>query len=216
MKYLKILFAVFIISIAFGCSKKLTVNLSDEYSKSNMSIVNREISIFQGDVSAVELNAQIGDGLALIEELEFSEGEIKIELLGENNPGKSFIGIAFNIENDSTYEAIYFRPFNFVAEEKIRKEHMVQYIYHPEFTWRKLRQERTGEFENEILTPPNPDDWFKAKIIINNETVRVFVNESKIAALEINRLSTPKSKKIGLWTGFNSSGRFRNLQIKSF
>ena len=216
MKYIKILFAIFIVSIALSCSNKLTVNLSDQYSKSKLSIVNREISKYHGDANAVELNAQLGNGLAMIEDLELSEGEIKMEFLGENNPGKSFIGFAFNIQNDSTYEAIYFRPFNFIAEEKIRKEHMVQYIHHPEFTWRKLRQERTGEFENEILIPPNPDDWFKAKIEIRNETVRVFVNESKIPALEINRLTSPISKKIGLWTGHNSSGRFRNLELKTY
>ena len=80
--------------------------------------------------------------VSVIQDVEFDKGTIEVELLGENNPGKSFIGIAFNIQNDSTYEVIYFRPFNFVAKEQIRKDHMVQYIFHPEFTWRKLRDEK--------------------------------------------------------------------------
>lgn len=94
---------------------------------------------------------------------------LKLNFLGENNPGKSFIGIAFNIQNEKTYEVIYFRPFNFIAEEQIRKDHMIQYIFHPNFTWRKLRDERTGEFEGEITIPPNPDDWFKVKINIDDK-----------------------------------------------
>ena len=160
------------------------------------------------------MNAENSSGIGIIEGVAFETGLIEIELLGENNPGKSFIGIAFNIQNDETYEAIYFRPFNFVAEEQVRKEHMLQYIYHPEFTWRKLREERTGEFENEISTPPNPDTWFKASIRINSETIEVFVNEASEPDLTVKRLTQEKSKKIGVWTGYGSSGRFRNLVIR--
>ena len=134
--------------------------------------------------------------------------------MGENNPGKSFIGIAFNIQNDSTYEAIYCRPFNFVASEQLNRTHMVQYIFHPVFTWRKLREERTGEFEKGIADPPNPDAWFKFIIKVNNKKVEVYINEISQPVLTVDRLTISKSNKIGIWTGFGSSGRFRNLVIK--
>jgi len=196
-----------------GCSKKLQIRLADTLQNGNITVLNRQISQFPGDQSAIELNAQIGDGLAIVENLEFNEGEIHIEILGENNPGKSFVGFAFNIQNDSTYEVIYFRPFNFVASEKIRKDHMLQYIYHPEYPWHKLRAENTGEFEDEIINPPNPDLWFNAHIFIEKEKVSVFVNDAKEPSLVVRRLAPPMSKKIGLWTGHGSSGRFRNLKV---
>lgn len=177
--------------------------------------MNRIISLYGDQPDAVEMNAKNSDGIGIIEDVEFDKGIIEVELLGENNPGKSFIGIAFNIQNDKTYEVIYFRPFNFIAEEQIRKDHMVQYIFHPEFTWRKLRDERTGEFEDEIANPPNPDDWFKAIININDEIVKVYVNDISEPVLTIDRLTSTKSKKIGIWTGFGSSGRFRNLILKT-
>ncbi len=173
--------------------------------------MNRILSLYGDQFDAVEMNAKNGDGIGILEDVEFAKGTIEIELLGENNPGKSFIGIAFNIQNDETYEAIYFRPFNFVAKEQIRKDHMVQYIFHPEFTWRKLRSERTGEFENEIATPPNPDDWFKVSININDGKVAVYVNELSEPVLIVDRITATKSNKIGIWTGFGSSGRFKNL-----
>ena len=91
---------------------------------------------------------------------------------------------------------------------------MVQYIFHPEFTWRKLRDERTGEFENEVVTPPNPDDWFRVIIKINKEKVEVYVNELLEPILIVDRLTSTKSNKIGIWTGFGSSGRFKNLTIR--
>ena len=121
--------------------------------------------------------------------------------------------MAFNIQNDSTYEAIYFRPFNFVAEEQIRKEHMVQYIFHPEFGWNRLRTERTGEFEAEILNPPNPDEWFAATITITPDRVQVMLPDSPGLVLDVPRLTGQGSNKIGYWVGHNSSGRFDNLKV---
>lgn len=191
------------------------INLADKLQNKKIKAVNRIISLYEDSPDTVEMNAEDGDGLGILEDLEFDKGIIEVELLGENNPGKSFIGIAFNIQNDNTFEAIYFRPFNFVAEEQIRKDHMVQYIFHPEFTWRKLRAERTGEFEDEISDPPNPEDWFKAIIRINDAKVEVYINEISEPVLSVDRLTSTKSNKIGVWTGFGSSGRFRNMVLQT-
>ena len=191
------------------------INLSEKFQNKKIKAVNRTISLYEDHPDAVEMDAKDAAGLGILEDIEFSRGIIEVELLGENNPGKSFIGIAFNIQNDETYEVIYFRPFNFVAEEQIRKEHMVQYVFHPEFTWYKLRDERTGEFENEISLPPEPDNWFKAIIKINEEKVEVYVDDISEPVLIVDRLTSTKSKKIGIWTGFGSSGRYKNLVIRA-
>lgn len=212
IKKTSVLLTIILISSNAFCQQE--VSLSSKLKSDKIKAVNRSISLFGDKEDAVEMNAEDESGIGIIEDVEFEKGIIEIELLGENNPGKSFIGIAFNIQNDETYEAIYFRPFNFVAKEQIRKEHMVQYIYHPEFTWRKLRKEKTGEFENEIKMPPNPDDWFKAIIHVEETTVKVFVNDLSEPVLIVDRLTKPLSKKIGIWTGFGSSGRFRNLILK--
>lgn len=191
------------------------INLHEELENKNIKVVNRMISIFGDNKDAVEMNAEKSDGLGVLEAIKFTNGIIEVDLLGENNPGKSFIGIAFNIQNDSTYEAIYCRPFNFVAKEQLNRTHMVQYISHPVFTWRKLRDERTGEFENVIAAPPNPDAWFRIKIKIDDKKVAVYINEIAQPVLTVDRLTTTQSNKIGIWTGFGSSGRFRNLVIKT-
>ena len=203
----------FLISINAFCQQQ--ISLSDKLQNKKIKAVNRMITSYGDQQDAVEMNAMNSDGIGILEDVEFDKGSIEVELLGENNPGKSFIGIAFNIQNDKTYEAIYFRPFNFVAKEQIRKDHMVQYIFHPEFTWRKLREERTGEFEREITIPPNPDDWFKVRININEDKVEVYVNDLHEPVLSVDRLTTTKSKKIGIWTGFGSSGRFKNFILRA-
>jgi hypothetical protein len=98
-----------------------------------------------------------------------------------------------------------------LATEQARKDHMVQYIHHPEFTWYYLRENRTMEFENEIPDPPDPNQWFNAKIVVSEKNVEVFLENIVEPVLVVERLAESRSKKIGLWTGNGSSGRFRDL-----
>ncbi len=199
-------------TLSYGQQK---VNLASVLQEQKIKAVNRTLSLYENHPGAVEMNAAEGDGLAVLKEVAFVSGTIELEILGENNPGKSFIGLAFNIKDKETFEAIYFRPFNFVATEQIRKDHMVQYIHHPEYTWYKLREERTMEFENEIPAPPDPDSWFKATIVVTDKKVEVYVDKKTDPVLKVERLSSPESDKIGLWVGHGSSGRFRNLLIQA-
>ena len=196
--------------LSFGQQK---INLATALQEQQIKAVNRTLSIYDKHPDAVEMNAAEGDGLGILKGIAFETGTIEIELLGENSPGKSFIGIAFNIQDEETFEAVYFRPFNFVATEQARKDHMVQYVNHPEYTWYKLREERTMEFENEIPAPPDPDAWFKAIIKVSEKHVAVFMDEDAEPVLKVERLTTLKSQKLGLWVGHGSSGRFRNLVL---
>ncbi len=208
-KYL--IMAVILISIS-SCSESKYVELD----KNKIQLVNREfISTKDTESNIIALDAQKSSGLAILNALEFETGIIEVDLLGENNHGKSFLGIAFNIQNDSTYEAIYFRPFNFLSPEQIRREHCMQYIFHPDFPWYRLRKERESQFESEFINPPSPDDWFSVRIIINPESVKVEDQRSGKMLMEVERLSKTSSTKIGFWTGFGSKGSFRNLKIKN-
>jgi len=197
-------------SLSFGQQE---LNLAKALQEQQIKAENRTLSLYEKQPGAVEMNAAEGDGLAVIKEIAFETGTIEVELLGENNPGRSFIGLAFNVQDSETYEAVYFRPFNFVATQAIRKAHMVQYIHHPEFSWFKLREERTGEFENEIAHPPDPDGWFKTTLIISEKNVSVYLEDNTEPVLKVERLTSGKSDRIGLWVGNGSSGRFMNLKV---
>jgi len=61
----------------------------------------------------------------------FSNGTIEFDVKGKDVQGQSFVGLAFHGLDNSTYDAIYLRPFNFRTEDKLRKIHAVQYISHP-------------------------------------------------------------------------------------
>lgn len=189
-----------------SCSEKTI-----EFDQNNLEIVNRDlISI---NTSSLKLDNKEGDGLAILKTVNFDTGSIEVELKGENTPGRSFVGIAFNIQNDSTYEAVYFRPFNFQSTEKIRREHAVQYISHPKNSWHFLRTNFEGQYEAEFPRQPSPDDWFEIEVKITPDQIFVFDKQTNLEILNVKRLETQKSNKIGLWTGNNSKGEFRNLTI---
>lgn len=205
---LTLLTSLLILSL-MSCSGKI-IDLSSEY----LDVRNREIVSTNSASHTLSLNNQIGDGMAIIQNVEFDEGLIELELKGENNPGRSFVGVAFNIQNDSTYEAVYFRPFNFQSDEKISREHSMQYIFHPKYSWRFLRTNHEGKYESDYPRMPSPDDWFGVQIKIDDRRVYVYDVETNSELLSVERLTPQVSDRIGLWTGFNSKGQFRNLKVK--
>ena len=78
--------------------------------------VNREAKSTSDGV--MEINAKTGDGMFVLKDTRFSEGVITVRLQGENKQGQSFVGLAFHIQDEKTYEAVYFRPFNFQNKEQ--------------------------------------------------------------------------------------------------
>ncbi len=41
-------------------------------------------------------------------------------------------------------------PFNFRAEDPVRRGHAVQYISSPIYTWQKLRTDHSAKYENAV------------------------------------------------------------------
>lgn len=152
-------------------------------------------------------------GVAWLDGRTFSNGAIEFDIMGANLPGGSFVGIAFHAQNDTTFDCVYFRPFNFVAEKQLNRDHMVQYISLPQYDWSRLREERTGQFEKEIKPAPDPTKWFHARVEVNGEEVKVFVNRATTPSLTVKKLNSNHSGKIGLWVGSKSFGRFANVSF---
>lgn len=175
---------------------------------------NRQAEVREDSAEvSVYFEARPGDGAAWLEGLDFSDGTIEVDIKGKDAPGRSFVGIAFRGIDEETYDAIYFRPFNFQSKDPLRKGHSVQYISHPDHPWHKLRQDHPGEYENPINPPPDPEVFFHARIVIEKRTVSVFVNDSKEPCLVVTELSDRTGGRIGLWMGNNSDGTFSNLSV---
>ena len=188
-------------------SKVIVPDLSTVQDNQKWSAFNRGIS-YNGNV---HMDAKPGDGLLILKGVEFQNGTIELDIKGKNALGQSFVGLAFHGVNDSTFDAVYFRPFNFKSPE--RNSHSVQYISSPKYGWYKLRNEYPGKYENKITPVPEPDEWFHATIHVTYPEVKVYVNHSAKPSLVINQLSNRKKGWIALWVGNNSEGWFKGLKI---
>jgi hypothetical protein len=181
-----------------------------------LTIIHREANYdTKRSMKGIALSQDVDEGIAWINDVSFSTGTIEIDLKGQDVFQHSFVGIAFHAINDSAFEAIYFRPFQFRTDDGIRKNHAVQYINLPTNTWRQLRADHPGMYENIIEPAPDPDDWFHVKMVITETKVMVYVNGSAKPCLEVNSLSKIKKGRIGLYTADQSGGSFANLVVKS-
>lgn len=175
---------------------------------------NRTIIPFaEGAYKGFRFSEAKNDGIAWLDGVNFSNGVIEFDVRGRDVFQKSFVGVAFHGANDSTFDAVYFRPFNFHATDSVRRIHAVQYVSLPEFTWKKLREERNGIFEKSLENPPNPNGWFHVKVVVQFPRVEVFVDNRKQASLSIVQLSKRATGRIGLYVADASNGDFANLVI---
>ncbi|HVS39171.1 MAG TPA: hypothetical protein VMS17_26675 [Gemmataceae bacterium] len=126
-------------------------------------------------------------GLVLADGVKFTTGVIEIDLKGKN-VRPSFLGVAFNVTDEKTFEAVYFRPFNFRADGEF-KSRAVQYIAWPEHTWENLRTNQPGKFEGPVSSAPDPEKWFHARIEVGTKQVLVYVNDAKEPCLTVDRLA---------------------------
>jgi hypothetical protein len=181
-----------------------------------LEVFNRKVTSFtEKDKKGIRFSKSENDGIAWLSEVKFSNGVIELDMRGKDVLQQSFVGIAFHGIDNSTLDAVYFRPFNFQTADPVRKIHAVQYISQPDYPWQVLREKFNGKYEKAILPPPNANEWFHAKIVIKYPLVTVYVNGNKEPSLSVEQLNKRTSGKIGLWVGNNSDGDFANLQITS-
>ena len=208
--------AAFVSSSGVGAQEVLRPNLADIATGNGWTVANRGAMVEpQGDRAIVTFDAREGDGAAWLNDVEFDTGTIELLIRGKNNPGRSFVGVAFRGVDDETYDAIYFRPFNFVADNDVNRSHMVQYISHPEHPWHQLRGDHPDVYENSLLDPPDPDDFFRARIVIADREIRVYVDDDTQPSLVVTPLANRTGGRIGLWTGHNSDGSFAELVLRT-
>src|SRR5205809_2688893 len=180
----------------------------------DVQVFNRRVSsLSDGTRKGLRLSENPGDGVAYLRGIELGNGTIEFDLKGKDVQGQSFVGVAFHGVDSSTYDATYFRPFNFKAEDPPRRSHAVQYISHPTYTWQKLRAERPGIFEQPVNPAPDPNAWFHVRVVVASPKVSVFVGDAKQPSLVVTQLSDRTKGLVGLWVGHGSGGDFADLRI---
>ena len=180
----------------------------------SLDVFNRSASrLTEGTRTGVRLSEAAGNGVAYLRGVELGNGTIELDIRGKDVQGQSFVGVAFHGVDDTTYDAVYLRPFNFKTDEPARRTHAVQYVSHPTYTWQKLRAEHPGEYEQAVAPAPDPNGWFHVRVVVASPKVSVFVADAKEPSLVVSQLSDRHKGRVGLWVGNGSDGDFANLKI---
>ncbi|ADB39646.1 hypothetical protein [Spirosoma linguale] len=194
-------------------SKTLSPDLATLASKPKTVVNRTAMMLVEGKRKGIRIDERAGEGLVWIPGMRLADGILEFDVRGRDSLKQFFVGIAFHGQDDKTYEAIYFRPFNFHSADPLRRVHAVQYIAHPTYTWEKLRAEFPGRYEAALTPPPDANHWFHVRVEIQSLSVRVFVNHNATPALVVNRLVQTANGQVGLWVGNESGGDFAHLTV---
>lgn len=170
-------------------------------------------------VLEVQGEANGDNSLAILKDIDFHNGVIEATISGQpvanaGETARGFVGIAFRAAlNASKMEVFYLRPTNGRANDQIRRNHSSQYISIPGYPWEKLRKETPGKYEAyvDIL----PAEWIKIKIVVKDETARLYVDGAAQPTLIVNDLKQGKDIRgsIGLWIGPGTLGHFTDVKV---
>ena len=188
------------------------IDLAQQLAAGKLRAVNREVSKL-GERNGIHMNAREGDGVTWVEGTSFSAGTLEVDIRGKDVQGMSFVGVAFHRQDDKNYEVVYLRPFNFRAQDPVRRDHAVQYMVSPEWEWPRLRKEFPEEFENPVDPSLVPTDWVRLRVVVDGERIRIYAGPVSTPTLEVRKLGKLDGGMVGLWTGNNSEGDFANLTI---
>jgi hypothetical protein len=154
---------------------------------------------------------------AVVKDVSFQDGTIEVDLAGQPAAGagggaRGFIGIAFRIQGDGTYEYIYLRPTNGRADDQVRRNHSTQYSSHPDFDFARSRKEAPEKYESYVDLEPGV--WTKYRIEVAGRTARLYVHGAEQPCLIVNDLKLePRGGGVALWVGPGTEGYFANLKI---
>ena len=204
----------FLCAMSSFSQKSHVMDLHRLVKKKGIEVYNRELSLIDEEsYPGIRLSKEYGEGVAWLKGINFSEGILEFDVRGEDIYQHSFVGIAFHGQNDSTFEAIYLRPFRFKEKDEILKLHGIQYISLPKFTWRVLRANSPGIYEGLIEPAPDPNSWVRVRIVIRDSMISTYINGNNEPSLVVKEITHSKSGSIGFYVADTSGGDFANISI---
>ncbi len=203
-----------------------TIAQDVKFSKYTLTPINTSLSLAKMEgknaVMIKQNMAKEGSNLptyAKIPNVHFHNGTIKLRVystLSEDAPdfARGFIGVAFRInEDDTKFECIYLRPTNGRSSDQLRRNHSIQYISYPDYTWFNLRKETPGKYESYADMTLN--EWIDVKIMVDDATAKLFLNDNDQPNLIVNdlKLGEDATGAIGLLVDIGTEGYFSDIKI---
>ncbi|MEO8061651.1 MAG: family 16 glycoside hydrolase [Pseudomonadota bacterium] len=159
-----------------------------------------------------------GDGFALLPGVNFQDGiveaDMAIEIVTPLFPGApGFGGIAFRARDDvSGYEMFYLRPGNATSPDQAKRNHSIQYVAEPGFSWPLLRRAWPAVYE--AYSPLEVGAWTHLKIEVTGRDAKIFINDAPQPGLIVQGMKGEDlTGHIALWGFPGQTTWFSNLRI---
>ncbi len=159
-----------------------------------------------------------GTSLAVLDGVDFQDGVIDVDLAvkittppGVRMPG--FIGVAFRVQPDvEHHEMFYIRPGNGRAPDQAMRNHAVQYVAGPDYSWYKLRREWPWVYES--AADFEPETWIHVKIDVSGRAATLYINNSDQPTLIVDGLKSDALHGAVALQGYpGEESYFSNLRI---
>jgi 3-keto-disaccharide hydrolase len=176
----------------------------------------RAVRVVNVEGQGVQTGEQV---LAIVKTSDFKDGTIEAEVAGVPRQGakpstRGFVGIAFRVQDHgSRYEAFYLRMTNGRADDQLQRNHSAQYMSHPDYPWKRLRDENPGLYESYVDLEAGA--WTRIKIVVFGNKAQLYVNGADQPCLIVNDLKLRDIHgQVALWTGSDTEAYFSNLTIR--
>jgi hypothetical protein len=208
-------------SVALQASEPPAVQRYDFDSVSGIS--GKGVTVSRGEYRGRKalrvLQAERGDGYAVLPDVQFQDGVIEVDMAIEittplfpDAPG--FGGIAFRARADvSGYELFYLRPGNASSQDQAKRNHSVQYVAKPGFGWPLLRRAWPAVYE--AYAPLEVGAWTHLRIEVTGRDAKLFVNRAPQPTLSVQGLKGEDlAGHVALWGFPGQTTWFSNLEIR--
>lgn len=150
--------------------------------------------------------------------MDLGDGTIEVDVASVLAPdapdyARGFIGLAFRIGADNSFESIYLRPANARVDDQVRRNHTVQYVAYPEYPFPRLRREEPEKYETHVDI--GLAEWIRMRIELQGTTARLFINDAPHPTLVVSDMKLGGAQRggVGLWIEAGTIGYFSNLRI---
>jgi hypothetical protein len=205
-----------LIAPAGSSAAEIPLKDSSQFKLENVKV---EATAYHGKAGLKMVEQEPGPGgFGILKGVDFRDGEIEMEVSGvpsktADAAARGFIGVVFRIQPDARHaESIYLRPTNGRADNQLNRNHSVQYVSPPDWTWQRLRMETPGQYESYV--DMQAGEWTRMRIVVHGKNADLYVGGAAQPCLIVRDLKLGESHGgVALWIGPGTEGYFRDVRI---
>lgn len=161
-------------------------------------VYNRQLEVVnRKDRKAIRLVPGENDGCVFLQNFEFQDGVIKVDIA---NP--HLCGLIFRVKNGESFEGFMFRQRN--------RHAIIRYFSPPNLEWNSVLESNQKVDSVQVAAK----DWYRIRLEVYGETASVYVGDTAQPVLVIKELQKGITVgTIGLWSAHDTEMIFKNLHV---